>query len=679
MRQVIAAVLEQDLEACTQALLELGVIDFIDIREIPAQWTAQLDSVPAGAEAERAGELRKRLEAYFHSAGVPLSELTKNAEVPREAPDLRKIDSALDGLETEIKQVREGQKEVQDQILQLQELQRQLPVSRDPSPAFFEQEHPYVEIFAGTLAPEKRRDFEEALSGISALHLPQKERDLDYLLCLKQDAPKMERLLRRFGWQEVSPKELEASGAWRKVRERDQELPPQEKIDEKLSDLRKKQDELKEQLQRSFEKRLELFAPMWAGLRAAELTAQVKEHYRKTEKTYIFSGWIPADKQRELTAALRGASEGRAYLEWHRPEEKEDTELARDVPVQMKNPKIFSPFQALVQNFGTPVYGSVDPTPLVALFYLMMFGLMFGDAGHGLVVLLVGLFGSRRQRRRGRKNTLFPLISWCGASAIVFGFLFGSFFGLPILKPLWFDYHAVVLGHGTAGSVRSITDILLITIYFGILVISTGLLLNWFNRLRQGDWIQLIWGNGGLLVGWLYAGGTYSAFYFVGREYRHLPPQWLLTVLLLVPALLLLLKEPLTHYMHGREGKERGKIAPFTVLMEWAVELLEIFSGYLSNTLSFMRVAGLGIAHVSLMTAFFQIADMAAGEGSYGIGSYLILLLGNALVIGLEGLSAGIQSLRLNYYEFFSKYFVGNGRAYTPISFYAGDSKESSA
>ena len=101
--------------------------------------------------------------------------------------------------------------------------------------------------------------------------------------------------------------------------------------------------------------------------------------------------------------------------------------------------------------------------------------------------------------------------------------------------------------------------------------------------------------------------------------------------------------------------------------MEWIVELLEIFSGYLANTLSFMRVAGLGIAHVSLMIAFFEIARMVSPEGG-SIGSYMVLFSGNVLVIALEGLSAGIQSLRLNYYEFFSKYFFGSGRAYMPIS-----------
>lgn len=106
----------------------------------------------------------------------------------------------------------------------------------------------------------------------------------------------------------------------------------------------------------------------------------------------------------------------------------------------------------------------------------------------------------------------------------------------------------------------------------------------------------------------------------------------------------------------------------FDFIMEWLVELLEVFSGYLANTLSFMRVAGLGIAHVSLMVAFFQIAGMVAGEdGHYGVASIAVLIVGNALVIGLEGLSAGIQSLRLNYYEFFSKFFSGGGDAYEPV------------
>ena len=98
-------------------------------------------------------------------------------------------------------------------------------------------------------------------------------------------------------------------------------------------------------------------------------------------------------------------------------------------------------------------------------------------------------------------------------------------------------------------------------------------------------------------------------------------------------------------------------------LIESLITLLEIFSGFLANTLSFMRVAGLGIAHVSLMTAFQDMADMT---GSI-VFSTLIIIVGNVLVIVLEGLSAGINSLRLNYYEFFTRFFTGRGFAYEPI------------
>jgi V/A-type H+-transporting ATPase subunit I len=151
----------------------------------------------------------------------------------------------------------------------------------------------------------------------------------------------------------------------------------------------------------------------------------------------------------------------------------------------------------------------------------------------------------------------------------------------------------------------------------------------------------------------------------VGHNYKEFPPGIIMFVLVGLPSLLIFIKEPY-HYLKHRSGHSGEKFNPLTILnflMQWIVELLEIFSGYLSNTLSFMRVAGLGIAHVCLMISFFTLAEMTSG-----IGYVLILILGNILVIGLEGLTAGIQALRLNYYEFFTKFFHGTGKLYTPIS-----------
>ena len=262
------------------------------------------------------------------------------------------------------------------------------------------------------------------------------------------------------------------------------------------------------------------------------------------------------------------------------------------------------------------------------------------------------------------------------------------------LPPVWFDFHGVVSGHGGEGAITSIYDILALTIYLGIAVIGTGFVLNWINLARRRHWLEVIFDRAGLVTAWLYAGGIYTAYNFVQSGYRQLPGGTELAVALVVPALLLLLKEPAEALFarhaggaHGGGGDggsgagaanagERGRdrpprgIASATVaaVMNWLLELLEVASGYLANTLSFMRVAGLGIAHVTLMTAFFEIASLAAGDGGYSVFSILILIFGNALVIGLEGLSAGIQSLRLNYYEFFSRYFSGSGEVYRPIS-----------
>ena len=698
MRQLIAAVLEKDIDAATRALLRVGVIDFIDIREIPADWTSQLKSLPGSEEEEKVRDLRRRLDAYINTAGFTPAEMLGQvkdsaADVNLEAVDINTAESILNDLGGAIRRVRDKQKEVQDEILRLQELRRQLPQQKSISPELISGGHSYISVHIGTVPPEMRSSFEQALRDFPAVYLPgaggeqiggethsgtqtagggPSDGDIDFLITLKRDRDRAEKLLARYGWQDHSRESLQAAARAQAAASDNRQKPqlPIDKIDGKLQDLRDQQQELENKLKESIADRREELGRIWTGLRVAELSHTIRSYYRRTDRTFLFSGWLPANKQNEVSAALQAATEGRCYLEWHDPQKGGDPEVPKQVPVQMRNPRILSPFQSLVENYGIPAYGSVDPTPVVAVFYLMMFGLMFGDVGHGLVVFLIGLYGSRVNRKKGRRGMLFPLITWCGVAAMIAGSLFGSYFGMELFPPLWFDYHAVVTGQHAAGSVRSIMDVLLITIYFGIAVIATGLLLNWINRLRKRDWIGLIWENGGILVGWLYAAGTYCAFYYVSHDYRQLPAGRTLALLLGVPVLLMGAKPILEHIRHGREHPEAGrrKINVLNMVMEWVVELLEIFSGYLSNTLSFMRVAGLGIAHVSLMVAFFQIAEMAARDGRFTIWSYLILLLGNVLVIGLEGLSAGIQSLRLNYYEFFSKYFTGNGKAYSPIS-----------
>jgi V/A-type H+-transporting ATPase subunit I len=520
-------------------------------------------------------------------------------------------------------------------------------------------QYSYLSIQTGSIRKLLIESFDQALSDTPSVKMEigtQEDQALLLLITMKRDETLTNRILDKFGWTDVHlPREL--------VGKKDQ---VQKNLREKLELLKDEQEELKSKVESLIREKRPALEQMWTNLRLNELYARVQSFFSKTSRTVIFSGWLPSSKRPVLAEAIRRVTDGRCYLEWHQPREAEQP---ASVPVQMRNPKFLSPFQMLVTNYSIPEYGTIDPTPLVAVTFLIMFGLMFGDAGHGAVLLVLGLLGSILYKgARSAVRNLLHLIAYCGAAAVVAGILFGSYFGMKWFAPLWFDYHGVVAGHGGGGLVTDIYGVLAITVYFGIAVIALGLVLNWINCVAKSRWFRLFFDKGGLIGGWIYGAGVYAAAYFVRNDYRQLPDSNLLFLLIGIPVLLLTLK-PVLEYSFHKPRKPFTFFTPVDFFMEWIVEILEIFSGYLANTLSFMRVAGLGIAHVSLVIAFFSIADMLSGpSGSYTIGSYLVLVAGNVLIILLEGLSAGIQSLRLNYYEFFSKYFSGSGRAYAPVS-----------
>jgi V/A-type H+-transporting ATPase subunit I len=397
-----------------------------------------------------------------------------------------------------------------------------------------------------------------------------------------------------------------------------------------------------------------------------ELLYKIQNNFKSSSRTVIFTGWLPSSKKENLTEEITKACNGHCYLEWNEVGSRDV--VGDEVPVQFNNPTILAPFQMLVSNFGIPRYGTIDPTPFVMPLYLAMFGLMFADVGQGIVLAILGALGAYSFRKNEEKRGFYNLswlIVWCGFSSVFFGALFGSYFGFGLFKPIWFDFHGIVSGHSNENSViGNIYDILSITIYFGIAVIAVGLIFNWINLIRTGKWMELFFDKGGIMGGWIYGAGVYVASYFISNGYKELPSGRMLFLLIGLPSLLLFIKEPYHYFKH--KSIQSDKFNPLIILnflLQWVVELLEIFSGYLSNTLSFMRVAGLGIAHVCLMISFFTLAGMTSG-----IFSVIILILGNILVIGLEGLTAGIQALRLSYYEFFTKFFHGSGELYTPIS-----------
>jgi V/A-type H+-transporting ATPase subunit I len=661
MIQLFAVVLAKDCEPVTETLLREGVMQFINISELEGENPESLSEIKSDVSLTKISDLRKRIEGFLYTGGVIPSVPRETDLNNRTAVDVEKENTLLDKMAGERDSIRERQRVLQQEILKLEDIKRQVElygigISDITLPA----KHSFISMQLGKLPALNVRQLEEALRDLPSLNIAMgQEGDMAHhlLISMKRDNEQINKILGKVGWTKV-----ELPGELRSVKK-----DVFKELTTKLQTLAEEQKKIEMKVPELMKKEAKHLSEIWTNLRINELFLKIQENFKSSSRTVIFTGWLPSSKKERLTKKIKKACEDRCYLEWNEAGSKGT--IGDEVPVRFDNPKMLAPFQMLVSNFGIPRYGTIDPTPFVMPLYLAMFGLMFGDVGQGLVLAILGILGVSSWKKNEAKQGLCNLawlVVWCGCSSMLFGVLFGTYFGMGLLPPLWFDFHGIIAGHSTHNSmVNDIIDILSITLYFGISVIVLGLLFNWINLIREKNWVELVFDKGGIFGGWIYAGGIYVVSYMISHNSKEFPPGTVLFLLVGLPSLLLFIKEPYHYFKHerGQSGKKFSSFAILNFLMGWTVELLEIFSGYLSNTLSFMRVAALGIAHASLMISFFKIAGTTSG-----IYSVIILILGNILVISLEGLSAGIQALRLNYYEFFAKFFHGTGKLYTPIS-----------
>ena len=743
MKKLTAAILQEDADSLTKNLLNLGVMEFLSVTQAEEGLSQRVTSLTQTHTPEDLEDLRRRIEMFLALAHIAIPDTAALDAQTLTLVTAEDIKKQLDKLTAEIQLVRDSQQALQQEILRLQELKQQVGLFSEisnllPSGA-------YVEVAAGLLGKSKLVSLEQGLKGFPAYlqvgELTQgtapdhggesKDEYPILLITMHRDADRVGKLLDRLQWQSIEiPREFRGAKA-----------TAMEALDAKLAKAHTDQQQLAKKVEDLVRTKQQELQESWKHLRMRELFLTMQNSFGKTGRTVLFSGWLPLSQAARAEQVIRTTTQDRCVLEWSEPELNASIKR-EEVPVQMEHAEFLKPFQWLVTNYSVPQYGTIDPTFLVFFTYLVMFGLMFGDAGQGLVLVLAGalmVYGKRLFAKGGKKRgaaegaegdpdaeaasakakaktsdkakartkvkdlararngvgaaipqdtvqqeipqsspgtttveRLGLLIMWCGAAAIVMGVLFGSYFGYGWFAPLWFDYHGIVTGAHAApggnGFVTSIYDILGITLKFGIGIITAGILLNCVNRFRAKQWVHLIFDNGGVLALWFYLGGVFAGSYFVQTGYKELPGSSFLLFSMGLPLLLFLAKGPVEYlHEHRAEAHGKGGFDPKAIpgfLMQWVIELLELFTGYLSNTLSFMRIAGLGIAHVSLMVAFFQIA----GSVPSPVGSAVILILGNLIVIVLEGLSAGIQALRLHYYEFFSKYFCGSGKVYKPIT-----------
>ncbi len=310
-------------------------------------------------------------------------------------------------------------------------------------------------------------------------------------------------------------------------------------------------------------------------------------------------------------------------------------------PTILKNNWLFRPFELIVKMYGLPSYNELDPTPFMALTYCLAFGIMFGDIGQGLVYFLAGLLIKKKLDLAGQ------LLMRLGGSSIIFGFVYGSLFGLEKHQLPWLPS----LFEGGPLSSENIPVILVIGIAFGIIALSGSFIYGIINKLKTGDKEEGLFGKNGISGYLFFLSFIITILTIIGLIKIPLYVSILLTIFFLT---LIMLKEPLANAMDKKELFPNGAGAYFT---ESIFESIETILSTLSNTVSFVRVGAFALNHAGLFLAFMVISELMDNI----LLKILILALGNILILVLEGLIVFIQGLRLQFYEMFNRYFIGEG------------------
>ncbi len=391
-----------------------------------------------------------------------------------------------------------------------------------------------------------------------------------------------------------------------------------------------------------------LYDRMYAFLLRQAQLCDMRKYAAVYDDHFILVGWVPA-------AALKGLSEQIAALpDVELTETDSDHVKNMSPPIRLKNRLFAKPFEFYTKMFGMPTYGELDPTAFVAITYTLLYGIMFADIGQGLVLALVGYVFMYKMKGMALGRLLLP----CGLSGAFFGLVFGSVFGYEhALDPL---YHALGFAEKPIEIMSSsnIMTILLVAVGIGVVLMLCALGLNIYSCLRQKKWGAAFFGENGVTGFVLYLSAIVLVLGMVTGT--PLPTGLLAGLGIGLPAVILWLKEPLQNLADGKKDWQPEGWGSY--LTQGFFELFEALLSYVTNTVSFLRVGAFVLVHASMMMVFMTLADMAGPAG------VIIAVFGNVFVLALEGLLVGVQSLRLEFYEMFNRFFEGAGREFEPLT-----------
>ena len=361
---------------------------------------------------------------------------------------------------------------------------------------------------------------------------------------------------------------------------------------------------------------------------------------------YLLSGFVKVDEVDHYKAIFKDLP---STIEVKDPSEVPDLEC----PTLLKNNWFAKPFEMFLGMYGVPKYTDFDPTGFMAFTYCLLFGIMFGDLGQGLVLFILGLVFEK-------KGQIFGIINRCGITSMIFGFLFGSVFGYEeLLNPV----HQSLFGVREKlfdVMAQSSTMVLLIgAVAIGAVLILTTQCMNIVNRFKHHQLGDAIFSQNGIAGLVFYGGIVFAIVATMLLGWNVLNPVYL-GIFIVLPVISFVMKEPLSNAVEHKTVKPEEGWGGY--IAQSIFELIDVLLTFVTNSMSYLRVGGFVLSHAGMMLVVMTLVEMT---GKAGVA---VLIFGNIFVMVLEGLIVGIQTLRLEYYEMFYRYYDAGGVQFNALS-----------
>ncbi|WP_445474687.1 V-type ATP synthase subunit I [Methanococcoides methylutens] len=593
-----------------------------------------------GRPFENAGDVSKKL-IQLRSISSFLGVKKSDAPKQKVSTVLNDLESKLDKLDEEVTAKTEQRSELQSRLKELETLAKDLaPFSAIPIEMDLYRNYENIAVFAGTV----KENVGPAISKVTSTYEMEYDQNAGtvVLFVKKEDEAAVSEILSNLEFRELRVPEI--SGTPQTVLAG---------IAKEEADTQKQIEALETDISSIKEKYSEFILASEELLTIESEKAEAPVRIATSEHTFMIDGWVPEDGVAGLESIVNTATNGRAFVSVQKIT-KADTDI---IPIEYDNPKVTRPFQEIMDLYARPKYKEIDPTALIFISFPLFYGMILGDIGYALILLALA-FGIKKLVKSDAVKPLMNVLIYCQISTLIFGIIYGEFLGFP-LASLHTDHGTIpglIAGFETvtlftspiAGELvtypihrtHMIMTMIAATALVGVLHINFGYLVGFINENRKHGFAAAMFEKGSWIV--VELGIILAVLGYTGTA----PTQIIGIIVFLIGFVMLI--------------KGEGVKGP--------IELPAL----LSNALSYTRLIAVGLSSIYIASTVNLIAfEMILPQGGIvaAIGAIVVFIFGHALNTVLSIIAPGLHALRLQYVEFFGKFYEGGGRKYNPFGY----------